>query len=50
MPARVVLVHDDPEFVGPLRDAIQASGYDVAVFPDSMVALDALDAAQTVNC
>lgn len=43
MPARVVVVYDDREFVEQLATAIGVAGYDVAVFIDPMDALNALD-------
>ena len=49
MPARVILVHDDPDFVRLLAHAIRAAGVDVEVFSDPLGALDVLDAAQTVD-
>jgi DNA-binding NtrC family response regulator len=49
MPARVVLVHDEPEFLEPLDAALRQAGHDVATFADPMEALDALDAAQSIE-
>jgi DNA-binding NtrC family response regulator len=49
MPARIVLVHDDPAFLDPLESALQAKGHDVAAFDDSLLAWDALQAAQHVE-
>jgi DNA-binding NtrC family response regulator len=49
MPARIVVAHDDAEFVGNTVVALQDAGYDVAVFADSMSALAALEAAQRVE-
>jgi DNA-binding NtrC family response regulator len=43
MPARIVLVHDDPEFVGPALRGLRAAGYDVVAFTESMPAIDALE-------
>ena len=48
MPARVVVVHDDPTFADPLA-ALLGAGQDVALFTDPMAALDALDTAQTIE-
>jgi hypothetical protein len=48
MPARMVVVHDEPEFADPLA-AMLGSDQDVAVFADPMAALDALDTAQTIE-
>ena len=49
MPARVVLVHDDADFVDLATTAIKAEGYSVAAFLDPFKALNALDAAKTVD-
>ena len=48
MPARVVVVHDDPMFADPLA-ALLGAGQDVALFTDPMAALDALDTARTIE-
>ena len=49
MPARIVVVHDEPEFADPLAAMLGAAGQDVAVFADPMAALHALDTAQTIE-
>ena len=49
MPARIVIVHDEPEFVNHVSDALRLAGHEVAAFADPMAALDALDAAQHVE-
>jgi DNA-binding NtrC family response regulator len=49
MPAQVVLVHDDPLFVEEGATALCAAGYEVAAFTDPMLALNALDAARTIE-
>jgi DNA-binding response OmpR family regulator len=49
MVARIVFVHDDPEFNERGTIALRAAGYDVASFTDPMLALDALDEARTVE-
>ena len=50
MPARVVLVHDDPVFVEGALAALRNAGHDdVATFPDSMTALGALEAAKRIE-
>jgi DNA-binding NtrC family response regulator len=49
MPARIVVAHDDPEFVGDTVTALWDAGYEVVSFADSMSALDALEAAQHVE-
>jgi DNA-binding NtrC family response regulator len=43
MPSRIVLVHDDQEFLEPALEALRRAGYDVVAFQDSMAALDALE-------
>ena len=48
MPARVVVVHDDPTFADPLAALLRA-GQDVALFTDPMAALNALDTARTIE-
>ena len=49
MPARIVIAHDDAEFVYKTAIALQAAGYDVRAFADSMSALTALEAAHRVE-
>ena len=49
MPARVVVVHDDPDFGLALTVAIKVAGYEVAMFPDSLEALEALHAAKRIE-
>lgn len=49
MPARIVRVHDDPDFLNAVTTALRGSGSDVAVFDDSMRAWDAFDAANRVE-
>jgi DNA-binding NtrC family response regulator len=49
MPARIVVVHDDPTFRDPLVASLQASGYDVVSFVDTSAAWDALQAAQRIG-
>ena len=46
MPARIVVVHDDPEFIDRTVTALLAAGYDVTAFTDTISALAALEAAQ----
>ena len=43
MPARIVLVHDDPEFARPALASLREAGYDVVAFPDSMSGIEALE-------
>ena len=49
MPARVVVVHDEPKFSKQTVDALRLVGYEVAAFTDPMAALDALENAQRVE-
>jgi DNA-binding NtrC family response regulator len=46
VPARVVLVHDDPLFRDPLATALRSAGHQIAMFADPLAAWDALEAAQ----
>jgi|tagenome__1003787_1003787.scaffolds.fasta_scaffold20544131_1 DNA-binding NtrC family response regulator len=49
MPARIVVAHDELEFLEPLTTALKQTGHDVAAFTDSMDALKALETAQTIE-
>lgn len=49
MPAQMVIVHNDTEFTGPVSRCLREDGYDVMVFPDPLVALNALEAAERVE-
>ena len=49
MPARIIIVHDEPAFIEALSTALISHGLDVAAFSDPLKALDALDAARTVE-
>lgn len=49
MPARIVVAHDDPEFIESTVMALRAAGYDVVAFADSMSALNALEFAQLIE-
>jgi hypothetical protein len=42
IPARVVVVHDEPSFLDPLVTSWQAAGHDVAAFADPGLAWDAM--------
>jgi DNA-binding NtrC family response regulator len=48
MPARIVVVHDNPVF-SECVTALQAAGYDVKSFAGSMEALDALEATERLE-
>jgi CheY-like chemotaxis protein len=49
MPARIVVVHDDPRKVIALAEALRAHGYEVTRFPDALSAYDALGEAHRVD-
>jgi DNA-binding NtrC family response regulator len=49
MPARIVLAHDDEAFVIAATVALRNAGYSIVTFTDSMVALEALLAARSVE-
>jgi DNA-binding response OmpR family regulator len=49
MPAQIVLVHEDTEFSDAVSGALRDAGYVVAVFPDPLVALDAMETAERVE-
>ena len=49
MPARIVVVYNDPIFRDPLVTSLQASGHDVASFVDTSAAWNALEAAQRIE-
>jgi DNA-binding NtrC family response regulator len=49
VPARVVVVHDEPKVSKQTVDALRLVGYEVAAFTDPMAALDALENAQRVE-
>ncbi len=49
MPARTVMAHDDEDFVIAATVALRNAGYGIVTFTDSMLALDALLAARSVE-
>ena len=49
MPARVVVVHDDPEFIKRTVTALLAAGHDVRAFSDTMSATEALRSSQRIE-
>jgi DNA-binding NtrC family response regulator len=49
MPARIVVVHDDPNFRDFLVTELQAAGYDIKAFAGSMAAVEALEAAELIE-
>ena len=49
MPARIVVVHDDPVFGEATLAALCDAGHDVVAFQDTMSALDAREVAQPIE-
>jgi DNA-binding NtrC family response regulator len=49
MPARIVMAHDDEEFVIATTVALRNAGYTIVTFTDSMLALEALLEARSVE-
>jgi DNA-binding NtrC family response regulator len=49
MPARIVVVHDDPKFREWVVLALQAAGYDLKAFAGSTEAIDALEASERID-
>src|ERR1700751_1409877 len=49
MPTYVVVVHDEPEFVGQLVSALSSAGHDVTPFPDPVAAWDVLSTPQRIE-
>lgn len=49
MPARIVLVESDAEFVEQASTALEANGYSVAAYLESLRAIEALDHARQVQ-
>jgi DNA-binding NtrC family response regulator len=49
MPARILVVHDDPGFTERTAAALVAAGHDVSAFTSSMSAIKALEAAQQIE-
>jgi hypothetical protein len=49
MPARIVMVHDELEFLAPAVAALKAAGQDVAMFEDPMAALSVLGGRHNVE-
>jgi DNA-binding NtrC family response regulator len=46
MPANIILVHDDPEFIDEAAAALRLAGHKVVAFQEPMEALSALETAQ----
>jgi DNA-binding NtrC family response regulator len=49
MPARIVLVHDDPDFLIQMTVALHNAGFDVAAYIDPEAASAALETPSTVE-
>ena len=49
MPARVVVVHDEPDFIERTVAALRAAGHEVMAFTSSMSAIDALKHPQQIE-
>jgi DNA-binding NtrC family response regulator len=49
MPAQIVVVHDDSEFLDRIVTALRTAGYDVASFTDTMAATNALEQAHLMD-
>jgi DNA-binding NtrC family response regulator len=49
MPARILVVHDDPEFTECTAAALVAAGHDVSVMTSSMSAIEALNDARQIE-
>jgi DNA-binding NtrC family response regulator len=49
MPARIVVIHDDPNFREFVVTALQAAGHDTEAFVSTMAAIDALEAAERID-
>lgn len=46
MPAHIILVHDDPEFIEEATAALKSAGHDVLTLRDPIEALSALEGTQ----
>jgi len=49
MPATIVIVHDEAQFVEPLVNSLRAAEYAVTTFPDALAAMHALEDAKTIE-
>ena len=49
MPARIVVVHDDPQFIELSMTALLGAGHDIKAFSSSLEAIDALEAPERVE-
>jgi DNA-binding NtrC family response regulator len=49
MPARIVVVHDEPKFREFVVTILQVAGYAIQAFASSMAAIESLEAAQPIE-
>ena len=49
MPVRIVVTHDDQNFLDRVACPLTEAGYDVATYTDSMKTLDPIDAAEPID-
>ncbi len=49
MPARIVVVHDDPQFIELSVAALAGAGHDIRAFSSSMAAIGALEAPERLE-
>ena len=49
MPARIIVVHDDPRFTERTAAALVAAGHDVRAFTSSMSAIKAFEGTQQIE-
>jgi DNA-binding NtrC family response regulator len=49
MPARIVVVHDQPEFLNELATGLRQAGHHTATFADPLAAWDALETARQIE-
>ena len=49
MPARIMIVHDEPDFVGDVASILKSGEDDVATYANPAAALDALESAERIE-
>jgi DNA-binding NtrC family response regulator len=49
MPARIVVVHDDPQFIEDMMAALRAASHDVRAYTDTMSAIEAFETAKQLE-
>ena len=49
MPARIVVVHDDPQFIEMSVSALLGAGHDIRAFSSSMATIDVLEAPERLE-